>query len=86
MLPPKFGQSQGSPCEVARFFLSTLQSSGECQWHYTNSLVPASQSPSKHLPDQPMNVVRHNLAQSYEGECCLKKNKTKPCTVLGRVN
>ncbi|EMP27847.1 Single-minded like protein 2 [Chelonia mydas] len=66
MLTSKFGQSQGSPCEVARFFLSTLQTSGERQWHYANSLVPASQSPSKNLPDQPMNIARHNLAQSYE--------------------
>ncbi|XP_013810723.1 single-minded homolog 2 [Apteryx mantelli] len=66
MLPSKFGQSQGAPCEVARFFLSTLQANGECQWHYTNSLVPNSQSPSKNLSDQPVNIVRHNLAQSYE--------------------
>ncbi|CAM4449438.1 single-minded homolog 2 isoform X2 [Lepidochelys kempii] len=66
MLTSKFGQSQGSPCEVAHFFLSTLQTSGERQWHYANSLVPTSQSPSKNLPDQPMNVARHNLAQSYE--------------------
>ncbi|NXJ82315.1 SIM2 protein, partial [Trogon melanurus] len=67
MLPSKFGQSQGAPCEVARFFLSTLQTNGECQWHYANSLVPNSQTPSKNLPDQPMNIIRHNLAQSYEG-------------------
>ncbi|NXV92068.1 SIM2 protein, partial [Calonectris borealis] len=67
MLPSKFGQSQGAPCEVARFFLSTLQTNGECQWHYANSLVPNSQSPSKNLPDQPVNIIRHNLAQSYEG-------------------
>uniref|UniRef100_A0A8C8VE50 SIM bHLH transcription factor 2 n=1 Tax=Pelusios castaneus TaxID=367368 RepID=A0A8C8VE50_9SAUR len=67
MLPSKFGQSQGSPCEVARFFLSTLQTSGERQWHYTNSLVSTSQSPAKNLPDQPVNIARHNLAQSYEG-------------------
>uniref|UniRef100_A0A8C9G4S6 SIM bHLH transcription factor 2 n=1 Tax=Pavo cristatus TaxID=9049 RepID=A0A8C9G4S6_PAVCR len=66
MLPPKFGQSQGAPCEVARFFLSTLQTNGECQWHYTNSLVPNSQSPSKNLPEQPVNIIRHNLGQSYE--------------------
>ncbi|NXN62807.1 SIM2 protein, partial [Himantopus himantopus] len=67
MLPSKFGQSQGAPCEVARFFLSTLQTNGERQWHYANSLVPNSQSPSKNLPDQPVNIIRHNLAQSYEG-------------------
>ncbi|XP_005229548.1 single-minded homolog 2 [Falco biarmicus] len=66
MLPSKFGQSQGAPCEVARFFLSTLQTNGECQWHYANSLVPNSQSPSKNLPEQPVNILRHNLAQSYE--------------------
>ncbi|NXT85881.1 SIM2 protein, partial [Zapornia atra] len=66
MLPSKFGQSQGAPCEVARFFLSTLQTNGECQWHYANSLVPNSQSPSKNPPDQPVNIIRHNLAQSYE--------------------
>uniref|UniRef100_G3W682 SIM bHLH transcription factor 2 n=1 Tax=Sarcophilus harrisii TaxID=9305 RepID=G3W682_SARHA len=66
MLSSKFGQSQGSPCEVAHFFLSTLQTSGECQWHYTNPLVPNSQSPAKNHPDQPMNITRHNLAPNYE--------------------
>ncbi|KAG8136528.1 hypothetical protein E2320_005100 [Naja naja] len=65
MLPSKFGQPQGTPCEVARFFLSTLQTSGECQWHYTNSLVPGSQSPCK-SPDQSACNVRHNLLQNYE--------------------
>ncbi|XP_050832751.1 single-minded homolog 2 [Serinus canaria] len=66
MLPAKFGQAQGAPCEVARFFLGALQTNGECQWHYANSLVPSSQSPSKSLPEQPVNIIRHNLAQSYE--------------------
>ncbi|NXR58621.1 SIM2 protein, partial [Rhadina sibilatrix] len=66
MLPAKFGQAQGAPCEVARFFLGALQTNGECQWHYANSLVPSSQSPSKNLPEQPVNIIRHNLAQSYE--------------------
>uniref|UniRef100_A0ACB8FH61 Uncharacterized protein n=1 Tax=Sphaerodactylus townsendi TaxID=933632 RepID=A0ACB8FH61_9SAUR len=65
MLPSKFGQSQGTPCEVARFFLSTLQTSGECQWHYANSLVPSSQ-PCKSPPDQPASTVRHDLLQGYE--------------------
>ncbi|XP_041343729.1 single-minded homolog 2 isoform X2 [Pyrgilauda ruficollis] len=69
MLPAKFGQAQGAPCEVARFFLGALQTNGECQWHYANSLVPSSQSPSKSLPEQPVNIIRHNLAQSYEGGC-----------------
>lgn len=45
MLPAKFGQPQGSPCEVARFFLSTLPAGGECQWHYANPLVPSSPPP-----------------------------------------
>ncbi|NWS79986.1 SIM2 protein, partial [Toxostoma redivivum] len=66
MLPAKFGQAQGAPCEVARFFLGALQTNGECQWHYANSLVPSSQSPSKNLPEQPVNIIRHNLAQGYE--------------------
>uniref|UniRef100_A0A8D0G6G5 SIM bHLH transcription factor 2 n=1 Tax=Sphenodon punctatus TaxID=8508 RepID=A0A8D0G6G5_SPHPU len=66
MMPSKLAQSQGTPCEVARIFLSTLQRGGECQWHYANSLVPTSQSPSKNLPDQPMNIACHNLTQSYE--------------------
>ncbi|NXR83877.1 SIM2 protein, partial [Pycnonotus jocosus] len=66
MLPAKFGQAQGAPCEVARFFLGALQTNGECQWHYANPLVPSSQSPSKNLPEQPVNIIRHNLAQSYE--------------------
>ncbi|NWY36740.1 SIM2 protein, partial [Sylvia atricapilla] len=67
MLPGKFGQAQGAPCEVARFFLGALQTNGECQWHYANPLVPSSQSPSKNLPEQPVNIIRHNLAQGYEG-------------------
>uniref|UniRef100_A0A8B9I472 SIM bHLH transcription factor 2 n=1 Tax=Anser brachyrhynchus TaxID=132585 RepID=A0A8B9I472_9AVES len=86
MLPSKFGQSQGAPCEVARFFLSTLQTNGECQWHYANSLVPSSQSTSKNLPEQPVNIIRHNLAQSYEGGCHFKKRKMekKNCGVSGK--
>lgn len=83
MLPSKFGQSQGAPCEVARFFLSTLQTNGECQWHYANSLVPNSQSPSKNLPDQPVNIIRHNLAQTYEGGCHFKKRKKKKSKAVG---
>ncbi|NWY73544.1 SIM2 protein, partial [Erithacus rubecula] len=66
MLPAKFGQAQAAPCEVARLFLGALQTNGECQWHCTNSLVPSSQSPSKNLPEQPVNIIRHNLAQGYE--------------------
>uniref|UniRef100_A0A8D2DL81 SIM bHLH transcription factor 2 n=1 Tax=Sciurus vulgaris TaxID=55149 RepID=A0A8D2DL81_SCIVU len=66
MLPAKFGQPQGSPCEVARFFLSTLPASGECQWHYANPLVPSSPSPAKTLPEPPTNAARHSLVPSYE--------------------
>ena len=51
MLPAKFGQPQGSPCEVARFLLSTLPASGECQWHYANPLVPGSPSPARVLEE-----------------------------------
>uniref|UniRef100_A0A2K5F980 SIM bHLH transcription factor 2 n=1 Tax=Aotus nancymaae TaxID=37293 RepID=A0A2K5F980_AOTNA len=65
MLPAKFGQPQGSPCEVARFFLSTLPASGECQWHYANPLVPSSSSPAKNPPEPP-NTARHSLMPSYE--------------------
>ncbi|KAL2805405.1 single-minded-like protein 2 short isoform [Daubentonia madagascariensis] len=67
MLPAKFGQPQGSPCEVARFFLSTLPASGECQWHYANPLVPSSPSPAKNLPEPPANTARHSLVPTYEG-------------------
>ncbi|NWV67865.1 SIM2 protein, partial [Malurus elegans] len=66
VLPAKFGQAQGAPCEVARLFLGTLQTNGECQWHYANPLVPSSQAASKNLPEQPVNIIRHNLAQGYE--------------------
>ncbi|XP_054105048.1 single-minded homolog 2 isoform X2 [Callithrix jacchus] len=66
MLPAKFGQPQGSPCEVARFFLSTLPASGECQWHYANPLVPSSSSPAKNPPEPPVNTARHSLMPSYE--------------------
>uniref|UniRef100_H0Y0B6 SIM bHLH transcription factor 2 n=2 Tax=Otolemur garnettii TaxID=30611 RepID=H0Y0B6_OTOGA len=66
MLPAKFGQPQGSPCEVARFFLSTLPASGECQWHYANPLVPSSPSPAKNFPEPPANTARHSLMPNYE--------------------
>ncbi|XP_075449897.1 single-minded homolog 2 isoform X3 [Ascaphus truei] len=63
-MPSRFGQPQGSPCEVARFFFSTLQTGGECHWHYANSIVP--NSPPKNIYDQPMNPARQNMAQNYE--------------------
>ncbi|XP_061049929.1 single-minded homolog 2 isoform X2 [Eubalaena glacialis] len=66
MLPAKFGQPQGSPCEVARFLLSTLPASGECQWHYANPLVPGSPSPAKSLSEPPVNPARHSLVPNYE--------------------
>ncbi|XP_040476911.1 single-minded homolog 2 [Ursus maritimus] len=66
MLPAKFGQPQGSPCEVARFFLSALPASGECQWHYANPLVPSSPSPAKNLSEPPVNAARHSLVPNYE--------------------
>uniref|UniRef100_A0A8C6GU59 Single-minded family bHLH transcription factor 2 n=1 Tax=Mus spicilegus TaxID=10103 RepID=A0A8C6GU59_MUSSI len=65
-LPAKFGQPQGSPCEVARFFLSTLPASSECQWHCANSLVPSSSSPAKNLSEPPVNAARHGLVPNYE--------------------
>ncbi|KAM4701742.1 single-minded homolog 2 [Discoglossus pictus] len=60
----RFGQPQGSPCEVARFFFSTLQTGGECRWHYANSIVP--NSPPKNINDEPVHQPRHTLAQNYE--------------------
>ncbi|XP_011809383.1 PREDICTED: single-minded homolog 2 [Colobus angolensis palliatus] len=75
MLPAKFGQPQGSPCEVAHFFLSTLPASGECQWHYANPLVPSSSSPAKHPPEPPANTARHSLVPSYEGGSSLLVGK-----------
>ncbi|XP_006774213.1 PREDICTED: single-minded homolog 2, partial [Myotis davidii] len=66
VLPAKFGP-QGSPCEVARFFLSALPAGGECQWHYANPLVPGSSSPAKNLSEPPVNTARHSLVPNYEG-------------------
>uniref|UniRef100_A0A8C0XJM2 Single-minded 2 n=1 Tax=Castor canadensis TaxID=51338 RepID=A0A8C0XJM2_CASCN len=66
MLPAKFGQPQGPPCEVARFFLSTLPASGECQWHYASPLVPSSPSPAKNHSEPSMNAARHSLVPNYE--------------------
>ncbi|KAK2490614.1 hypothetical protein MC885_003600 [Smutsia gigantea] len=66
ILPAKFGQPQGSPCEVARFFLSTLPASSECQWHYASPLVPSSPSPAKNLSEPPGNAARHSLVPNYE--------------------
>ncbi|XP_023599099.1 LOW QUALITY PROTEIN: single-minded homolog 2 [Myotis lucifugus] len=65
VLPAKFGP-QGSPCEVARFFLSALPAGGECQWHYANPLVPGSSSPAKNLSEPPVNTARHSLVPNYE--------------------
>ncbi|KAM6162035.1 single-minded homolog 2 isoform 2-T2 [Erethizon dorsatum] len=66
-LPAKFGQPQGSPCEVARFFLSTLPAGAECQWHYANPLMPGSPSTApKSLPEPPGPAARH-LMPGYEG-------------------
>ncbi|TKC46405.1 hypothetical protein EI555_005955, partial [Monodon monoceros] len=79
MLPAKFGQPQGSPCEVARFLLSTLPASGECQWHYANPLVPGSQSPAKSLSEPPVNPARHSLVPNYEGGSCLHEGKGQGC-------
>uniref|UniRef100_A0A8C4LB75 SIM bHLH transcription factor 2 n=1 Tax=Equus asinus asinus TaxID=83772 RepID=A0A8C4LB75_EQUAS len=75
MLPAKFGQPQGSPCEVARFFLSTLPPSGECQWHYANPLVPSSPSPAKSLSEPPVNTARHSLMPNYEVGTGRKREK-----------
>nr|XP_051689597.1 LOW QUALITY PROTEIN: single-minded homolog 2 [Oryctolagus cuniculus] len=66
MLPAKFGQPPGSPCEVARFFLSALPASGECQWHYASPLVPGSASPAKSLSEPPLAAARHSLVPNYE--------------------
>ncbi|XP_054984486.1 single-minded homolog 2 [Sorex araneus] len=66
MLPAKFGPPAGTPCEMARFFLSTLPASGECQWHYANPLVPSSPSPAKNLSEPPVTPARHGLVPSYE--------------------
>lgn len=74
-LPAKFGQPQGSPCEVARFFLSTLPASSECQWHYANPLVPSSPSPAKNLSEPPVNAARHGLVPNYEGGSHLHRGR-----------
>ncbi|XP_047652255.1 single-minded homolog 2 [Phacochoerus africanus] len=66
MLPAKFGQPPGSPCEVARFLLSTLPAGSECQWHYANPLVPSGPSPAKSLSQPPANTARHSLGPNYE--------------------
>ncbi|XP_066891482.1 single-minded homolog 2 [Kogia breviceps] len=66
MLPAKFGQPQGSPCEVARFLLTALPASGECQWRYASPLVPGSQSPAKSLSEPPVTPARHSLVPNYE--------------------
>lgn len=75
VLPAKFGPPQGSPCEVARFFLSTLPASSECQWHYASPLMPSSPSPAKTLPEPPVSAARHSLVPNYEGGSCLLEGK-----------
>ncbi|XP_076975218.1 single-minded homolog 2 isoform X2 [Tamandua tetradactyla] len=73
MLPSKFGQPQGSPCEVARFFLSTLPTSGECQWHYANPLVTSNPSPAKNLSEPPVHAARHALMPNYEAPAAARR-------------
>ncbi|XP_030919920.1 single-minded homolog 2 isoform X3 [Geospiza fortis] len=67
MLPAKFGQAQGAPCEVARFFLGALQTNGECQWHYANSLVPSCTAP-----------VPGRYKEELYDSSLMKHNKTEP--------
>uniref|UniRef100_A0A8C5M9S0 SIM bHLH transcription factor 2 n=1 Tax=Leptobrachium leishanense TaxID=445787 RepID=A0A8C5M9S0_9ANUR len=64
-VPSRFAQPQGSPCEVARIFFSTLQTGSECHWHYANSIVP--NSPPKSIHDQPASQARQSLATNFEG-------------------
>ncbi|KAM4795197.1 single-minded homolog 2 isoform 2-T2 [Rhinophrynus dorsalis] len=64
VMQSRFGQPQSSPCEVARFFFSTLQTGSECHWHYANPIVP--NSPPKNSHDQPVTQARHNLSHNYE--------------------
>lgn len=75
MLPAKFGPPQGPPCEVARFFLSALPASSECQWHYANPLVPSSPSPVKNFSEPPANPARHGLMPNYEGRSRLLQGR-----------
>ncbi|KAM9320751.1 single-minded homolog 2 [Gastrophryne carolinensis] len=61
VMPSRFGQSQGSPCEVARFFIGAIQTGGECHWHYSNPLV--TNAAPKMVHDQPAS---HGLSQNYD--------------------
>lgn len=78
VLPAKFGP-QGSPCEVARFFLSALPAGGECQWHYANPLVPGSSSPAKNLSEPPVNTAQNSLVPNYEGGSRGHKGRGRGC-------
>nr|XP_003464022.1 single-minded homolog 2 isoform X2 [Cavia porcellus] len=63
-LQAKFAPPPGTPCEMARFLLSTLPAGAECQWHCANALGPASPpAPPKCLAEPP--AARH-LAAGYE--------------------
>lgn len=75
VLPAKFGQPQGPPCEVARFLLSALPAGSECQWRYASPLVPGSPSPAKSLSEPPVNPARHSLMPNYEGGSCLHEGR-----------
>ncbi|KAG9486221.1 hypothetical protein GDO78_009012 [Eleutherodactylus coqui] len=80
VMPSRFGQSQGSPCEVARFFFGTLQTGGECHWRYSNSVVP--NSPPKTAHNQP-NQMRHNVSQDYDAPAAAKRYVTTENTSDG---
>ncbi|CAI9176085.1 unnamed protein product [Rangifer tarandus platyrhynchus] len=73
VLPAKFGQPQGPPCEVARFLLSALPAGGECQWHYASPLVPGSPSPAKSLSEPLVNPARHSLMPGYEAPAAARR-------------
>ncbi|KAK1168242.1 hypothetical protein AOXY_G11137 [Acipenser oxyrinchus oxyrinchus] len=46
--PSKVRQPQGSPCEVAKHYLSTLQPRGEGRWNYANSCMARSTAKTHH--------------------------------------
>ncbi|XP_051782824.1 single-minded homolog 2 [Erpetoichthys calabaricus] len=66
ILPSKLRQTQGSPCEMARHLLSSIQSRGEGHWNYGSSSVLRTACKTMH--SQTISVSHQNSAGLYQAD------------------
>ncbi|KAG2456501.1 SIM2 protein, partial [Polypterus senegalus] len=69
ILPSKLRQTQGSPCEMARHLLSSIQNRGEGHWNYGSSSVLRTACKTMH--SQTISVSHQNSAGMYQGTLLL---------------